>query len=161
MSLLLRTLPASIVLFAVPTVVILLALIGVELLGLWPLNGTRSTGGLDVVFAILSVVAGLLAAAAAYAIQRRVAASARSLTGHVLVCWPVYLGVGWLALNWFAIPGSPESPKPSGAHLWLASLFTLSQGVGLASHLGIMLVRRKTRDEPRKPGSERESTTAM
>ena len=150
MSLLLRTLVVSVTLFTVPTVVILLALIGIELLGLWPANGGWSTGGFDVAFTTLSVVAGLLGAAAAYAIQKRIAASARSLTGHLLVGWPVYLGVGWLALNWFAIPESPGSLRPSGAHLWLASLFALSQGVGLASHLGIMLARRSAVPQPRQ-----------
>ena len=142
-AMILRTLPVSMVLFAMPTAVILLALIGAEQLDLWPALGPPSTRHLIAFFTILGLVAGIIGAMAAYLLQKLIAQASVSLPGHFLVGWPVYLGVGWLALNWYVIPHPPGSPTPSGAHTFLMYSFTLAQGMGLAAHLCLMLLRQR------------------
>jgi len=138
-----RAVPVTAMLFGVPIIFLFAAISVLGLFDFWssPFPPTRRTA--IFLFAALGLVAGIVAAIVARSVQRRLAPATLSLPGHFLVGWPVYLGVGWLALIWFGVSREPGSLRPSGAQLALAYAFVLAEGTALLLHLALSVYGRR------------------
>ena len=139
---LVQSLLTTAVLFIVPSVVIVLAINVTAFFASSPHVFLGATQHALALSAILATLAGATGAAAAYALQRRIARETLTPIGHFFIGWPVYLLAGWLALNWFVSPPDQGALRASQAQILAIQCLGLSLGVGLVLHLTLTLADR-------------------